>query len=145
MLLEVEELRYYKCKIQERNRQAATCIHLLANILHPKYMGQGLTSEQQERARNVLIEQNPSLLLQLYHFQDKAEPFQSSIFACTNALKPAMWWRTVKYSKNMVSNELCEIAIELLSLPSSSAAIERIFSSFGLIQTKLPIQYSEYF
>ena len=133
MLLEVEELSYHKCKIKERYRQAVTPIHLLANILHPKYMGQGLTSKQQEEARNVLIEQNPSLLPQLYQFQAIAEPFQASIFACTNALKPVIWWRTIKSSKNMVSNELCEIDIGLLSLPSSSAAIERIFSSFGLI------------
>ena len=94
-------------------------------------------SEQQDEARNVLIVQNPSLLPQLYQFQGKAEPFLASIFACTNALKPVLWWRTVKSSKNIVSNELCEIAIRLLSLTSSSAAIERIFSSFGLIVTKL--------
>ena len=49
-------------------------IHLLANILHPKYMGQGLASEQQEKARNVLIEQSPSLLPQLYQFQAKEKP-----------------------------------------------------------------------
>ena len=96
-----------KCKIKERYNQAVTPIHLLANILHPKLpVDQGLASEQQEKARNVLIEQSPSLLPQLYQFQAKEKPFQASIFACTNAVKPVIWWRTVKSSKNMVSNEL---------------------------------------
>ena len=136
-LLEIEELDCHKYKIQERYKQAVTPIHLLANMLHPKYMGQRLTCEQQEVARNILIEQNPSLLPQLYQYQAKAEPFPTSIFACTDSLKPTTWWKTVKSSKNMVSNELRDIAIKLLSLPSSSASIERIFSNFGIIQTKL--------
>ena len=79
-LLEIEELDCHKYKIQVRYKQAVTPIHLLANMLHPKYMGQRLTCEQQEVARNTLIEQNPSLLPQLYQYQAKAEPFPTSIF-----------------------------------------------------------------
>ena len=135
-LLEVEELSSYKGKITERYKQAITPI-LLANILHPKYMGQRLSYEQQEEARSILIGQNASLLPLLYLFQAKAEPFPTSIFSCTDTLKPVMWWRTVKSSKNLVPNELCDIAIKLLSLHSSSASIERIFSNFGFIQRKL--------
>ena len=37
----------------------------------------------------------------------------------------------------MVNASLCDLAILLLCLPSSSASIERIFSNFGAIQTKL--------
>ena len=136
-LLEVEELSSYKGKITKRYKQAITPIHLLANILHPKYMGQRLSYEQQEEARSILIEQNASLLPLLYLFQAKAEPFPTSIFSCTDTLKPAMWWRTFKSSKNLVRNELCDIAIKLLSLQSSSDSIERIFSNFGFIQNKL--------
>ena len=100
-------------------------------------MGQKLSCEQQEEARGLLILQNPSLLPQLYQFQAKSAPFPPSIFECTDALDPVTWWRTIKKSKNLVAHELCDIAIGLLTLPSSSASIERIFSNFGLIQTQL--------
>jgi hypothetical protein len=33
--------------------------------------------------------------------------------------------------------KLCQLAQKLLEMPSSSAAIERIFSNFGMIQSKL--------
>ena len=33
--------------------------------------------------------------------------------------------------------DLCQLAVTLLNLPSSSASIERIFSNFGIVQTKL--------
>ena len=36
-----------------------------------------------------------------------------------------------------VNNDLCQVAVKLLKMPSSSASIERVFSNFGLIQTKL--------
>ena len=36
-----------------------------------------------------------------------------------------------------VDASLCMLARKLLVMPASSAAIERIFSNFGLIQTKL--------
>ena len=136
-LLELVQLSNHHTKIQQRFHQAITPIHYLANILHPKYMGQRLTCEQQEEARSILVDQNASLLPQLYQYQAKTAPFPTSLFTCTHSLKPTTWWRTVQASKNLVSDDLCNIAIKLLSLPASSASIERIFSNFGIIQTKL--------
>ena len=73
MLLEVEELRYHKCKIQESYRQVVTPIHLLANILHPKYMGRGLSSKQQEQAKIVFLNK----ILLFYHNSTNSKPKQN--------------------------------------------------------------------
>ena len=67
----------------------------------------------------------------------KVSTIPPSIFECTDALDPVTWWKTIKKSNSLVAHEHCDIAIDLLTLPSSSASIERIFSNFGLIQTQL--------
>ena len=47
-----------------------------------------------------------------------------------------MWWKCLKTSQT-VNYELCNLAIKLSTMPASSASIERVFSNFALIQTKL--------
>lgn len=49
--------------------------------------------------------------------------------------KPAVWWQSAEQSE--VSKKFCGLAVRLLDMPSNSAAIERVFSNFGFIQTKL--------
>ncbi|KAI6651906.1 Transposase [Oopsacas minuta] len=136
-LIQLDELKSHLGKIQKRFKQATIPTHFLANMINPKYMAQRLSCEQQEEARCLLIQLNASLLPQLYQFQAKEAPFPASIFECTDALDPVTWWKAIKKSKNLVADEFCDIAINLLILPSSSASIERIFSNFGLIQTEL--------
>ena len=57
-------------------------------------------------------------------------------FWSCNKTKPTTWWASVDRSST-VNNDLCQVAVKLLKMPSSSASIERVFSNFGLIQTKL--------
>ena len=38
---------------------------------------------------------------------------------------------------NAINKDLCELAYKLMAMPASSASIERVFSNFGLIQSKL--------
>jgi hypothetical protein len=60
-----------------------------------------------------------------------------------SSLTPAKWWKvlgkktgTAKPNK-LVTNEFCQLMTTISSLPASSASIERVFSTFGLIHTKL--------
>ena len=50
--------------------------------------------------------------------------------------KPTVWWLCIGRT-GTVSSNLCKIAQKLMCLPASSASIERVFSNFGLIQSKL--------
>jgi hypothetical protein len=51
-------------------------------------------------------------------------------------IKPVVWWLCIERSET-VDKTLCQLAQKLLEMPSSSAAIERIFSNFSMIQSKL--------
>ena len=50
--------------------------------------------------------------------------------------KPKVWWSSVEGSKT-VNQDMCPLAMKVLSMPSSSASIERVFSISGIIQNKL--------
>jgi hypothetical protein len=47
-----------------------------------------------------------------------------------------VWWLCIERSET-VDKTVCQLAQKLLEMPSSSAAIERIFSNFGMIRSKL--------
>ena len=113
--------------------------HFLANCLHPKYRGRHLTPEQLLSAHQLLLSKDPNMMPHLCSFQAEAGPFPVIMFheACINKLEPSVWWISVKQLCSMVNASLCDLAILLLHLPSSSASIERIFSNFGATQTKL--------
>ena len=48
-----------------------------------------------------------------------------------------MWWTCVKRTCKLVNMKLCDPTNVLHHLPTSSVSVERIFSNFGAIQTKL--------
>ena len=56
--------------------------------------------------------------------------------SATTKTKPIVWWSCVHRSAT-VSSDMCTIGQNLMSCPASTAANERIFSNFGVIQTKL--------
>jgi len=138
-LLTEECLQQHKAKVQKRFDKAITLNHLLAYCLQPTDKGQVLTRQQVQVALELLIAKDPDLMAHLCRFQAEAEPFLKSLFhdSCVGKLKPGVWWTCVKKACKGVNPGLCDLAIMLLHLPSSSASTERIFSNFGAIQTKL--------
>ena len=116
-LLEIEELDGHKYKIQVRYKQAVTPIHLIANMLHPKYMRQRLTCEQQEVARYILIEKKTLLLTATVSIPSQSRAFSNFNIRLRRFIKPPTWCKTVKPSKSMVPNEFSDIAIKCLVYP----------------------------
>ena len=57
--------------------------------------------------------------------------------AFLDKVEPCVWWLCIKKTYKDVTPELCDLALLLLHLPSSSASVERIFSNFSFIQSKL--------
>jgi hypothetical protein len=47
-----------------------------------------------------------------------------------------VWWLCIERSET-IDETLCQLAQKLLEMSPSSAAIERIFLNFGMIQSKL--------
>ena len=69
--------------------------------------------------------------------------YPKSMFAdkVIEEFSPAKWWRIVKSRAEkipgMASPQFCSFMEQLSSLPASSASVERVFSTFGYVHTKL--------
>ena len=105
-------------------------------MLHPTctYQGKRLTTGQREDVNNWLLEKNPEYLAAAIGFQSRSDPFPASFFK-VGSINPVTWWKGLKYAA--LPEGPVELMIQLHSACASSASIERIFSSFGLIHNKI--------
>ncbi|KAK2148610.1 hypothetical protein LSH36_489g01044 [Paralvinella palmiformis] len=107
-------------------------------MLHPIYHGRNLHPEHIETAQEYVLEENPELVPELCHLQTDDITLLKALGhdATCGKTKSIVWWKCI-VSFESVSHELSSFTLRLLSLPASAASMERIFSNFGLIQTKL--------
>lgn len=70
-------------------------------------------------------------------FMAKSEPFHDFLFDSTivNEIEPADWWKSQTTGNN--NKGILEMTEQLFTAQASSASVERIFSTFGLVQSKL--------
>ena len=103
--------------------------HIISPICFTQYI---------ETAQEYVLQENPELLPDLCRLQTDIITLPKALgYEATRAkTKPIMWWKCIVSSES-VSNELSSLALKLLSLSASAASMERIFSNFELIQTKL--------
>ena len=136
-LLTSPDLEPYWKNVEKRFKQAMATNHFLANLLHPTYRGRKLKPDHVTQAQELLQATKPETVPELMNFMTDTLPvpkvLQNELAINT---KSTVWWMCVERS-GAVSKELSSIARKLMSLPASSAAIERVFSNFGIIQTKL--------
>ncbi|XP_073415149.1 uncharacterized protein [Dendrobates tinctorius] len=132
------ELHMDRIKLQAVNKrmgQALTPAHFLANIVNIHYQGQNLSAEEEELAMTWVSSNHPSLMPTIINFRAKGEPFKKYMFAedILRKVTPVNWWKSLK----RLDLETVQVMISLLTAVASSAGVERIFSSFGLIHSKL--------
>ncbi|XP_073535074.1 uncharacterized protein [Phyllobates terribilis] len=132
------ELHMDRIKLQAVNKrmgQALTPAHFSANIVNIQYQGQNLSAEEEELAMTWVSRNHPSLMPTIINFRAKGEPFKKYMFAedILRKVTPVNWWKSLKN----LDLETVQVMISLLTAVASSAGVERIFSSFGLIHSKL--------
>lgn len=67
----------------------------------------------------------------------QADPFPATFFQpAAQEMKLTTWWTAVKASMDLPQGFL-DLMLQLHSACASSASLERVFSSFGLVQSKL--------
>ena len=130
-------LASHRNAVQKQKDQAILPCHMVAYMLHPKYAGNGMDPLDAEVARVWLREKNPEYLAAAISFQAEADPYPKSFFLPTaREMKAVTWWQAV--GRNCILPDgYVDLVITLHMATSSSAALERIFSSFGLVLTKL--------
>ena len=109
-----------KKKLSKRIDQAMTPAHFLGNIVNLKYRGKDLTDKEIEIGMNFVASKNPDFLTLLVNFKAAVVPFQKFMFHDNifQTIKPCDWWKSHKDH-------------------ASSAGVERIFSSFGLVHLNI--------
>ena len=135
MLTTNRDLEPHTAAVARRCQQALTPVHAAANLLDPRYFGRRLTRDLREAAEGWLGEE---LLAELVLLDSEQPPFPSAFFRpeFIAKLTPKAWWLGVKRRAG-VNQNLCDKALAILAMPPSSASIERTFSNFSTIQTKL--------
>jgi len=93
-----------------------------------------------DSGRKWFLKKNLDFLTILLAFQANDDTFFSQIIlddAIVSKLHPVAWWKTAKNDNpTKVTQEFFETCETLLRLPSSSAGLERCFSTLGNIITE---------
>lgn len=137
-LLSSRSLEPYKEKVEKRFHQAMTPCHYLANIMHPLFKGKKLKPCHISEAQDMMMKFHPDLLPDFLTLLSDTMKLPKALQdeKTMTSIKPGVWRICAERSK-LFQDTFCQCAQKLLQMPASSASIERIFSNFGLIQTKL--------
>lgn len=133
-----EDMEPTKIKFFNRKKNALKPLHLAANILDPKNQGSDLsTSEHLEGCEFIInldcnSSSNAEIILQEFtNYKNHADVWQKDfVWQMAKTVAPILWWQSL-YSKTMLGN----IAMKILSVPATSASVERSFSTFSHIHT----------
>ena len=136
-LLEEPALQPHISAVEKRFKAAILPQHMLAYMMHPRYQGEHLTLDLVEVAKNWLVSRNPSFLPTAIAFQAQADPFPSSFFQpAALDMNVVTWWVALNASMQLPEGFLA-LMLQLHSACASSASLERVFSNFGIIQSRL--------
>lgn len=122
--------------VKKRYEQFITKAHMLANMLHPALQGKMLSSEEMNITMEYANEKYATLVPVIMKFQAKSPPFQAFKFteSVTKTLTAIEWWDS---HTAMLDSDILLSVRQLLTAVASSSGVERVFSSYGLVHTKL--------
>jgi len=118
-------------------------VHYLANILDHRFQGRHLIDQQKNVVYQYLDEVDPRLTAVALAVQSGSDPFPGYLFRDSmKSVLPQTWWKVALSSLEgsdfqEVKEPLRSLTDQLLTATASTAGLERIFSSFGLVQSKL--------
>ena len=70
---------------------------MLANILHPKFHCQRLSSKQRNEAETALIELPPEFITIYMKFLAQEDPFPANRFTdSAKTVSPIVWWKSLR-------------------------------------------------
>lgn len=122
--------------VKERMQQALTPAHYLAYLIHPIYRGKALTSEQIDFAMEYCSEEYSECMPTVVNFRAQTGPFKPYMLSDNILQKctPLAWWHSQSSAVDSNTLLMCD---QLLGAVCSSAGIERIFSTFGFVHSKV--------
>lgn len=126
---------------EHRKCMALHAMHYASSILDPRHKGQHLSQTNDiagveyifNVATAIMPEETQQIMIELAQYRSNEGLWSNNFIWSTEIknLNPFTWWKGI-----CGSSYLNKIAVAILSLPPSSAATERSFSTFSLIHTK---------
>lgn len=145
-ILQQELPESFTTVFEKRYRAAIKDCHLAAFILSPRYGSANpptnikLTALEYDEGVSY-IENRFSIAFNeiLLKFKGQISPFRPSCFISSSKMTDFEWWKSIKNMghENFINNNDILKIYQLMTANSSTAAIERSFSKFGLIHSKL--------
>jgi hAT family C-terminal dimerisation region len=118
----------YANELLRRKKMVLNKYCLAANVLHPKYNGQLLSSDQLDDVDDFFLEElSNDGLEDLADFKEKRGVFKTLF---DRKLENPMTFWTMSMNKHPF---LSKLAKRLLRIPASSAQLERLFSSYSFV------------
>lgn len=121
--------------VEKRTVETVKSVHYAAYLLDPKTQGIELSQDQEVEAMEFITDMAQTLdidvMLDLANYKAR-EGFWGKRFVWIGIeeINPVVWWKGV-----CGSTKLSKIAVRILTAPSTSAAVERSFSTHGNIHS----------
>lgn len=138
--LTASEVKKVKEILKDRKEFAIYDVHKIANLLDPQFKGCDLTPDDESFATEKIYNaaakipdvDEGQVLEELANYIAKQGFFSKTfIWSSVNKLTPVAWWAGL-----CKSTALSKVAIRFLTLPTTSAAVERTFSTYSDVHSK---------
>jgi len=130
---QIRDSEYFKKQL----KIGLTAMAAAANIIHPKYRGMRLKTDQKNLGLNWISEKNSNFILYAAEMANISSPYFYDAFQKDDILKsmsPVNWWNAA--STQLVDPAMIELASGILAMPSGTGSLERCFSKLGNILSK---------
>ncbi|XP_047035471.1 uncharacterized protein LOC124641447 [Helicoverpa zea] len=126
--------------LKHRKEFAVYDVHKIANLLDPRFKGCDLTPEEEtiatEQIYNTAVKiadiDEDTVLTELANYIAKQGFFSKTfLWSSVTKITPIAWWAGL-----CKSTALSKLALKFLSLPTTSAACERTFSTYSDVHSK---------
>lgn len=126
-----------KKHFEARQDMALSTAHFAANLLDHRYCGRNLSEKQKQGAFHFLQSVDKEILPLAMKFLAKKAPFPSYMFESQFLdVDPTIWWANIDLETEL-KKKMSLLSEQLFTATPTTAGLERIFSTFGLIQSKL--------
>ena len=130
------EGREWLAAAETRYNKSVTAVFFVAHSLHPKYLGNNLTTSEWNEATNWVRENRASCMSEYLQFIGGTKDVIQQVYAISANCELGNFYKSQEILGNL-EKELVELAVTLISIAPSSAGLERVFSSMGFVHSDL--------
>lgn len=140
-IFSTDDLEDLRLKFKQREGRSLQPIHYAADILNPTSQGSTLSPEDHIKGCQMIVDtihnffghnNVQAVLVELSEFKAQRGNFENKmIWEQKSTLPPSSWWQLF-FSNSLLG----KVALNILSVPSTSASVERSFSTFAHIHNK---------